>query len=89
MLDDAVILGGHARIVALYPSCQLVKHCDPPIRGQRHHMPLVLNDGCWVYHDGTWQQLEVGHLYQMDQTKPHGAVNWGDEVRLHLMIDVE
>lgn len=83
--DD--ILGGVAKVVALSPSCQLVQHCDPPIRGTRHHIPLRLNPDCWVFHDGVWQQLEVGRAYLMDQERPHGAVNWGATVRWHLMID--
>lgn len=80
---------GAGALVALYPSSQLVAHCDPPIRGVRYHVPLVVNDGCWAFHDGTWQQLAVGQGYQMDPTVVHGAVNWGTEVRVHLMVDVE
>jgi hypothetical protein len=78
-----------AQFVALYPSSQLVAHCDPPIRGRRFHVPVQVNDGCWVFHGGTWQQLEVGRIYEMDPTVVHGAVNWGDAVRLHLIIDTE
>lgn len=75
--------------VALYPSSQIVAHADPPIHGIRHHIPLQLNPGCWVFHDGTWQQLEVGQDYTMDPTQVHGAVNWGPTLRLHLIVDVE
>ncbi len=85
-LEDRVC---RAAMVALYPSSQLVAHTDPPIAGRRFHIPLVVNDGCWVFHDGTWQQLQVGRVYQMDPTQVHGAVNWGTERRLHLMVDVE
>lgn len=74
--------------MALYPSSQIVAHCDPPIQGMRYHIPLVVNDGCWSFSGGTWQHLEVGKVYQMDPTEIHGAVNWGTEVRLHLMVDV-
>lgn len=76
------------QMIALYPSSQLVAHCDAPIDATRYHIPLVVNPGCWVFHDGTWQQLEVGTVYQMDPTRTHGAVNWGAEVRLHLIVDV-
>lgn len=75
-------------VIALYPSAQLVAHCDPPIKGSRYHLPLQVNPDCWVFHDGMWQQLEAGRWYQMDPTKLHGAVNWGSEVRLHLIVDV-
>ena len=77
-----------AMIVALYPSAQLVGHKDPPIAGRRFHIPLQTNDGCWVHHAGVWVQLQLGHIYEMDPSEFHGAVNWGHEVRLHLAIDV-
>jgi len=48
-----------------------------------------VNDGCWSFHDGVWQQLDVGLAYEMDPTIVHGAVNWGASTRLHLMIDTE
>ena len=54
---------------------------------RRYHIPLQINPGCWVFSDCVWQQLELGVVYEMDPTKPHGAVNWGDTVRLHLLID--
>lgn len=80
-------LGEGWAVVALYPSSQLVGHTDPPIQGKRYHVPIQTNPGCWVFSDGSWRQLEVGHTYEMDPTKVHGAVNWGHEVRLHLMVD--
>jgi hypothetical protein len=76
-----------ATIFALYPSSQLVGHRDAPIRGIRQHLPLTMNDGCWVFHEGVWQQLAVGEVYHMDPTGCHGAVNWGETRRLHLVID--
>lgn len=80
---------GEGRIVVLEPSCQLVEHADPPIPGWRYHIPLTLNPHCWVFHGGQWQQLDVGTIYQMDPTQPHGAVNWGTTRRLHLMVDTD
>ena len=77
------------QFVALHPSRQIVAHCDPPIVGRRFHIPLAVNDGCWSFHDGVWQQLGVGLAYEMDPTIVHGAVNWGATTRLHLMIDTE
>lgn len=74
-------------IVSLQPSSQIVLHRDAPIRGRRFHTVLQMNDGCWVMHGGKWQQLLLGRVYEMDPTEAHGAVNWGSEVRLHLMVD--
>lgn len=78
----------YAALVAIYPGAQIQSHVDAPVIGTRYHIPLQLNDGCWVFHDGTWQQLTVGAVYTMDPTKPHGAVNWGPNLRLHLLLDV-
>lgn len=77
------------RVVSLCPSQQIVAHTDPPIAGIRHHAPLVVNNGCWSFHGGVWQQLEVGRVYRMAPTVMHGAVNWGHTTRLHLMVDTE
>ena len=87
-LPEVEVLGaGRYVLVALAPSSQLVAHRDPAIQGRRVHVPLRTNPGCWSYHGGVWQQLEVGHVYEMDPTVEHGAVNWGTETRLHLMVD--
>lgn len=75
-------------IVGLLPSQQIVAHRDPPIDGLRYHLVLQTNPGCWSFSGGRWQQLKVGKIYEMDPTEEHGAVNWGSETRLHLMIDV-
>ena len=77
-----------AMLVGLHPSSQIVAHRDPPIRGRRVHLPLAVNEGCWVFHGGIWQQLTVGRGYQMDPAEEHGAVNWGSTLRVHLVIDL-
>lgn len=79
-----------ATVVALYPSSQIVAHADSREHcpGIRCHIPIALNDGCWVFHDGHWQQLELGRTYRMDPLKVHGAVNWGPSLRLHVMVDL-
>lgn len=79
----------NCRVVGLWPSQQIPLHQDSAIIGVRHHIPLQINDDCWVYSDGTWQRVAVGVVYTMDPTKPHGAVNWGETIRLHLMIDID
>ena len=78
-----------ATYVVLAPSAQIVAHRDPTPKGIRYHVPLLLNEGCWVFHDGDWQQLLAGTCYVMDPTKLHGAVNWGSFRRMHLIVDAE
>ena len=77
------------QLVGLLPSQQIAAHADQPIQGVRYHVPLQTNEGCWSFHGGQWIQLKVGKVYRMDPAEMHGAVNWGSEVRLHLMIDCE
>lgn len=86
------VFPGHwtrAMVVALYPSSQLVAHTDPSILPSvRYHLPLQLNEGCWVFSAGVWTQLHLGHIYAMHPHEIHGAVNWGSTLRLHLAVDV-
>jgi hypothetical protein len=79
------------RLVGLLPGQQIPLHVDARAEcpGVRHHVPIQTNDGCWTFSVGDWQQLEIGRVYTMDPTEPHGAVNWGSTIRLHLLIDVE
>lgn len=76
-------------IVALGPSQQIVAHRDQPLpKGVfRYHIPLQSNPFCWSLSDGEWQKLQTGKIYRMAPDVLHGAVNWGSETRLHLMID--
>lgn len=76
------------RIVGLRPSQQIVAHADQPILGDRYHLPIQTNAGCWTFHEGVWQRLEEGSVYRMTPTAVHGAVNWGETLRVHLLIDV-
>ena len=55
----------------------------------RYHLVLQTNPRCWYFHDGAWEQLEVGGIYELDPTLEHGAINWGAEPRIHLVIDTE
>ena len=79
---------GWFRLVGLQPSQQIVAHQDPPIQAERYHLPLQSNPGCWTFHGGGWQRLEIGSLYRMNPVEEHGAVNWGEILRVHLLIDV-
>ena len=55
----------------------------------RHHLVLQTNDRCWNFHDGSWQQLELGGIYTMDETKEHASINGGDAPRIHLVVDLD
>lgn len=76
-------------IVRIHPEGYLMLHTDAPRPGLRHHLVLESNADSWCLHDGTWQRLEEGHLFTMDQTRPHGALNWGKTPRTHLVVHTE
>lgn len=75
--------------VSLLPSQQIVAHRDQPLPAglTRYHLPLLTNSGCWSYADRHWRHLILGTVYELDPAEEHGAVNWGSEVRVHLLID--
>jgi hypothetical protein len=87
----------YATLVVLEPSAQIVAHKDEWTGAlTRYHIPLQLNEWCWVYTEADWrrdvgfngwQQLELGYVYKMNPGLPHGAVNWGTTRRIHLLID--
>jgi len=60
----------------------------------RLHFPLITNDKViftqWNT-DGsrTKAHMRVGELWYLDMRKPHTAVNFGEEDRYHLIIDVK
>ena len=60
----------------------------------RFHYPLATNQGVtftdWDC-DGAIHEVHMGHgdLWYIDARKPHKAVNRGDTVRTHMVVDVE
>ena len=54
----------------------------------RFHLVIQTNPDCWMLHDGQWQQLEPGGIYTLDPLIPHASVNWGNEPRVHFVVDV-
>lgn len=80
----------YAMVVVLSPGGYLPPHCDgaPPAGVTRYHLVLQTNDDAWCYHDRGWERLSVGYIYRLDATKRHGAVNWGEVDRIHLVMDI-
>lgn len=77
----------YANLIRLLPGMTIPYHTDGEPQFRRRHLVLQTNDMVWVFHDGGFQQLDLGGVYRMDPTKPHGAVNWGAEERIHLFVD--
>jgi len=77
----------YAACVVLNSGGSLSAHTDGENGLYRQHLVLRTNPGVWMFHGGDWHQLEVGCRYRMDPMHPHGAVNWGGESRIHLLVD--
>lgn len=91
-LDDAIPgVWAYSMLVALRPEGGNVPmHIDPRPDSTdllRHHLVLQTNDRCWNFHDGDWQQLEAGGIYVVDPGLVHASINWGNTLRLHLVVD--
>jgi hypothetical protein len=81
----------YSMLVALRPlGGNIPVHRDLPLREGllRHHLVLQTNSHCWNFHGGDWQQLEMGGIYMVDPTIEHASINWGDTVRIHLVVDL-
>ena len=89
-LQDAIPgVWASSMLVAIQPEGHIRKHTDIIGKGERHHLVIQTNPDCWSYHDGTWQQLEPGGIYTVDQSKEHASINLGEQVRIHLVVDLE
>jgi hypothetical protein len=77
-----------AFMVILFPGMSIPVHTDGIPEIFRRHVVLQTNDKVWCHHDGDWQQLPLGTAWSMDPMRPHGAVNWGKDPRIHLLIDI-
>ena len=60
----------------------------------RFHFPIVTNEDVmfnqWNWHAELVEaHMKVGECWYLDVRKPHQAINAGDDMRTHLVIDVE
>ncbi len=80
----------YSMLVGIKPNGGMIRfHHDLKQREElvRYHLVLSTNDKCWNFHDGDWQQLELGGIYTIDETKEHASINGGETLRLHLVVD--
>jgi hypothetical protein len=74
----------------VWPNGSIMAHQDldaPALNRHRHHLVLKTNSDCWCMHDGTVEQLDLGGIYAIDETKVHAAMNWGRDFRVHFVVD--
>lgn len=99
---DAVPGKKHAiRLFRLAPNVHIDLHVDTgEYYLHRHwreirkvHVPIITNPGCRNYEevDGVKQYywLRPGEFWLLDGNQRHGAMNFGEEFRFHLVIDVD
>lgn len=75
---------GEARIIKIDIESCYTKHADID---NRWHFPLVSNDGYLIdIKNKTMYELDAGCWYYMDAGRPHSAVNFGCDARVHLVV---
>ena len=77
---------GRVRIINLKPRAVYSFHKDMEMR---YHIALTTNPNAWIiYRDKPPYHIPAdSHLYSMDATKRHTALNVGTESRVHLVFN--
>lgn len=71
------------RLIWLKPYSCYSMHRDATIR---MHIPLITNQRCYfVFREDGLFNMPAGHVYEVDTTKEHSAMNCSSEYRLHLI----
>lgn len=74
----------------VWPNGSIMAHADIERKDRiRRHLVIKTNPDCWCMHDGNCQQLEAGGIYEMDEKLTHAAMNWGNDIRMHFVIDIK
>lgn len=80
------------RLLALYPGAEIKPHrdrgCNYMGESFRLHIPIVTNPGVSFIAAAVPLVLEAGTCWYIDFDEEHSIRNLGNEVRVHLVIDV-
>jgi hypothetical protein len=82
---------GRSMLVKLPAGKNIDKHFDGGSYlsiAKRHHIPVITNDKVWFIIDGEKKHLDVGEIWEIDNTKEHEVQNLGDKDRVHLIVDI-
>jgi len=62
---------------------------------RRYNIAISTNDDCWLYYQsydltigGTRNHISEGEVWELNNKIVHGAVNYGNTWRTHLIIDI-
>jgi hypothetical protein len=75
----------------LEPHCKIHMHqdnCEFLEKIHRIHIPLKTNSDCFYAVDNSKINMQVGTIYEIDNTHIHGVTNDGDTCRIHLLINL-
>jgi hypothetical protein len=53
----------------------------------RIHIPVITNESAYLIINEARIHLPVGHLWKLDPVHRHGACNFGEEARVHILLD--
>jgi hypothetical protein len=82
---------GRAMISRLDPGSTIFWHDDNGAYHDSHarfHVPLVTNPLCLMYSGPEVLHMEVGSLWYFNNRARHSAANWGQHMRLHLILEM-
>jgi len=81
-----------ANLVKLLAQSEILPHYDKGdfLKSTRRiHLPITTNEHCTFMVGGEEKHLQVGHLWEINNTgMEHSVHNRGDTHRIHLIIDV-
>lgn len=80
-----------AFLVTLQPGGTIGDHFDSGEfleRIHRIHIPIVTNANCFYRVDGEKVNMQVGKIYEIDNTRIHGVENNGTQERIHLIVNL-
>jgi quercetin dioxygenase-like cupin family protein len=81
------------RLMRLRPGAEIFRHSDPlselDPKLVRLHVPLITNDAVDFRVADRRIEMRPGELWHVDVRFPHQVRNAGNEVRVHLVADVE
>lgn len=78
-------------LIELKPHSRIMTHKDEGAYAEateRYHLPITTNQQCFVRIAGEEKHLEPGDIWWFDKHQLHDVTNFGDEARVHLVMDV-
>jgi len=88
------LVGGkvvRSEVVNMPPHTRIRTHKDTSdllYLSRRFHIPIITNKNCTFIVEEQRFNLEEGNLYELNNRRFHSVENFGDENRIHLIIDI-